>query len=657
MNSQCSSVGVYTLHSQSTAVYESFKAYFTDNESAQPWTYSGDINALADILKKRIGVTAKYRQLTELLYDGRKPSKEADEEFRFNRDAILRLLAGGTVKAADLFHNEDYAECGTFSLGADEEKMGEIMSAVGEDYELIRVMRGIYDWTLLNDILEGCQTVSEAKVKVYEQHKADLSLLKRIIRKYGTSADYRKMFRAVGEKNYVAYTGHLPNSSSDKNKRCNAEDFSKFVKGMIADYDIQEEDAVAVQDMKERLDLNAFLPKQKNTDNRVIPHQLYWHELNAILQKASGYLPFLNDSDEDGKSVSDKILSVFEFRIPYFVGPLNPHSPYAWIERKAGKIYPWNFEEMVDQDASEQKFIEKLTNYCTYMPGEPVVPKDSLCYQRFMVLNEINNIRINGEKISVEMKQRLVRDLFMQRKKVTRKQIEEYLISEGLLEKDNRSALTGIDISIKSSMSSYIAFRRLLDSKTLSEDDVEHIIERSAFAEEKNRLYGWLSKQYPHLSPDDIRYICRIRINDFGNLSRRFLTGLEGSDKSTGEIYTILRAMWDTNHNLMELLSSDFTFKEEIEEIRDEYYAGNPRSLSALLDEMYLSNAVKRPVFRTLAIIKDIEKAFGRPARIFVEMTRGEDPSRKGQRTKSRKDQMPRNSYLSGRRKCSPPFV
>ncbi len=58
------------------------------------------------------------------------------------------------------------------------------------------------------------------------------------------------------------------------------------------------------------LNLRQFLPKQKNTDNRVIPHQLYEYELKKILDNASKYLPFLKQS-EDGMSNEDKILVYF----------------------------------------------------------------------------------------------------------------------------------------------------------------------------------------------------------------------------------------------------------------------------------------------------------------------------------------------------------
>ena len=87
------------------------------------------------------------------------------------------------------------------------------------------------------------------------------------------------------------------------------------------------------------LELNDFMPKQIDGDNRVIPYQLYWHELNKILENAKNYIPFLTEQDEDGITGADKILSVFEFRVPYYVGPLkekDEKNKYNhWMVRKA----------------------------------------------------------------------------------------------------------------------------------------------------------------------------------------------------------------------------------------------------------------------------------------------------------------------------------
>ena len=63
---------------------------------------------------------------------------------------------------------------------------------------------------------------------------------------------------------------------------------------------------------------------------------------------------------------------------------------------------------------------------------------------------------------------------------------------------------------------------------------------------------------------------------------------------------TILRIMWETNDNLMEILSDKYTFREVVEMFTQEYYTGKNQSLKERLYEMRVSNSVRRPVYRTL---------------------------------------------------------
>lgn len=150
------------------------------------------------------------------------------------------------------------------------------------------------------------------------------------------------------------------------------------------------------QKMRERIENATFMPKQITKDNGVIPMQIHRAELVAILKNAEAYLSFLQEKDEEGMTVSEKILAIFDYRIPYYVGPLNQHSNKAWIVRQTGKIYPWNFHQKVDIEASAEAFIQNLTSKCTYLPQEDVLPKQSILYSRYMVLNELNNLKING---------------------------------------------------------------------------------------------------------------------------------------------------------------------------------------------------------------------------------------------------------------------
>ncbi|MDO5015330.1 MAG: type II CRISPR RNA-guided endonuclease Cas9 [Clostridia bacterium] len=638
--------------------YEAFKEFFIRNGYLYPWG-DADSNKIGEILKKKITISEKEKELTEILTNGEKIPKEMTEDFPFDQKSIIKLLSGGTVELKKLFGNDSYSEYGKISLNFDDDKLGEIATNIGDDFAFIEVIRKIYDWAILADSIGDSATISEAKVKVYEQHKQDLALLKRVIKKYAPEK-YDEIFRDLNLSisNYVAYVRHSDiskmelNSSkkfaqyrkdikgSKKASLNNLENFSKYILEIIKPIIPDEEDEEIFQEMKKRLSLRTFLPKQKVSDNRVIPQQLYWYELNEILQNAEKYLPFLAERDEKDLSISDKIRSIFSFKIPYFVGPLNENSEHAWIVRKSGKIYPWNFEDIVDLEGSEKAFIRRMTNTCTYIPGEPVLPKDSLIYHKFTVLNEINNLRINGNRISVELKQKIYKDLFLNKKKVTRKSLINYLISQGEIEKGTEQLVSGIDEEIKSNLAPQISFKNLIESGKLNETDVEKIIERSTFSEDKQRLKHWINKEYPNLSEEDVKYICSLKIKNFGRLSRKFLNGVEGVDKTTGEVFTIISALWNTQKNLMELLSADFDFMEKIESLHKSFYEQNSYKLDERLDEMYLSASVKRAVYRTLDVIKDITKAFGSPKKIFVEMTRGTKENQKGKRTKTRKQQI-----------------
>ena len=91
-----------------------------------------------------------------------------------------------------------------------------------------------------------------------------------------------------------------------------------------------------------------------------------------------------------------------------------------------------------------------------------------------------------------------------------------------------------------------------------------YIIKHSTYTEDRLRFRRWLEKYYPNISSEDIKYICSQKFSDFGRLSEELLNGIEGTEKETGEISTIIGFMWNRNVNLMELLSDRYTFTEQI---------------------------------------------------------------------------------------------
>ena len=105
---------------------------------------------------------------------------------------------------------------------------------------------------------------------------------------------------------------------------------------------------------------------------------------------------------------------------------------------------------MIDEEESATKFIERMTNKCTYLIGEDVLPKESLLYAKFNVLNELNNLRIDGELIAPELKQDIYNNVFKKYQRVTGKKVKDYLRINGVISKEQE--LSGFDQNFKSSL-------------------------------------------------------------------------------------------------------------------------------------------------------------------------------------------------------------
>ena len=288
-----------------------------------------------------------------------------------------------------------------------DEKSDEIANILGEDYfEIIMAMKDIYDMGSLAGIMKGHNYLSQARVASYEKHKEDLKLLKNVIRKYCSKEDYDNFFNSEADGSYASYVGSYNSKTKQRrvgNKR-SSEELYKAIKKLLKNVPAEDAD---VQRILMSIENETFLPKQLTASNGVIPNQVHVKEMKKILSNAERYLPFLREKDETGLSVSEKIMKLFSFQIPYYVGPTteksNKDGGNGWVVRKKeGQVLPWNIDEKIDMKATSEAFISRMVRRCTYISGEPVLPKSSLEYQSFCVLNEINNIKIDGEKIEVK---------------------------------------------------------------------------------------------------------------------------------------------------------------------------------------------------------------------------------------------------------------
>lgn len=638
-------------------------------------SFENSINKLKTHLLEEYDVDVDFNndELIKIITDNTMKKNDKKKELRniigdtkFLK-AISAIMIGSSQKLSDLFDDEEdfddsVVKSVDFTTTSFDDKYSDYEAALGEKIALLNILKEIYDSSILENLLkdadksiDGNKYISQAFIKKYNKHGADLKSLKDLVRKYIIS-DYDEIFR--DEKingNYVAYTkSNITNNDRSKAlKFTNQEDFYKFIKKKlellkekIVKID-EKNDLAIVDEMLKDIEFKTFMPKLKSSDNGVIPYQLKLIELRKILENQSKYYNFLNVSDEYG-SVSDKIASIMEFRIPYYVGPLNTESKYAWIKRNNGKITPWNFKDLVDLDASRQEFIDRLIGRCTYLKNEKVLPKASLIYNEFMVLNELNNLKLNELPITEEMKKKIFEDLFKVKKKVTLK------AASNLLKKDfnltGEILLSGTDGDFKQSLNSYIDFKNIIGEKIDSDeykDKIEEIIKLIVlYSDDKTYLQKKIKSTYKNdFSDVEIKKMSSLNYKDWGRLSRKMLIGLEGVNKESGESGSIMYFLREYNFNLMELLSNRFTFNDEIQKL-------NPvddRKLSyEMVDELYLSPSVKRMLWQSLRIVDEIKNIMGTdPKKIFIEMARGKEEVKA--RKESRKNKI-LNYYKEGKK-------
>ena len=610
-------------------IFEQFYESISNEELDFSISFSKEeISLIEDILKdKKLTRSAKKSKLQKELHANTLCEK-----------AILALLCGCTVKLSDIFGNSELEDAEKskicFTEASYDDNASIYETELGELYYIIVQAKAIYDWSILVDILGENDSLSSSKVDLYSKHKKDLQYLKKIVKIHLSQEDYKNIFVKTSDKlfNYPAYIGMTKVNGQKvvmQGKQCSKDDFYQFLKKNVVSK-IQDENILY---LVEELDKGTFLPKLVTKENNVLPNQVHLHELKAILKSLENKLPIIKEN-------RGKIEQIFSFRIPYYVGPLNgirKNGTFSnWAVRNSNeKIYPWNFEEVINIEESAERFIRNMTNKCTYLVHEDVLPKNSMLYSKFVVLNELNNLRLNGEPISIELKQRIYEELFQRTRKVTQKKLKDYLVRNGIAERN--VDITGIDGDFKGALIAYHDFKEKLTGVDLSQEEKENIILNiTLFGEDKKLLKQRLTKLYPRLTDKQLTELSKLSYIGWGRFSYKFLSGITAPAPESGEVWTIIQALWETNDNLMQILSSKYLFGNEIE--RKNGVCENQEISYKLVEELYVSPSVKRQIWQTLIIVKEICKIMDNPPqRIFVEMAREKAENK---RTASRKNHL-----------------
>ena len=125
-----------------------------------------------------------------------------------------------------------------------------------------------------------------------------------------------------------------------------------------------------------------------------------------------------------------------------------------------------------------------IINRCTYLRGKDVIPKNSLLYEEFVLLNELNKVTFNNELFHPTLKNEIIDELFKTTVKVTKKKFAEFLKKKQAV--CDVESITRVDIEFNGKLQAYNTFRKILGEK-IEKINVKNFVERCI---ELKCLYG-----------------------------------------------------------------------------------------------------------------------------------------------------------------------
>ncbi|QGV04081.1 type II CRISPR RNA-guided endonuclease Cas9 [Lactobacillus acetotolerans] len=586
------------------------------------------------IKNKTIRKLDKDKQIGKLLFISSK-NKDVDKQNKNIAKQVANAILGYKTQFETIFSKEiDKNDKTTWEFklsDADaDDKLEILLPELDENQQtIIDQIRQLFNSITLSGIVDEGKTLSASMIRKYNDHKKDLVLLKDVIISQDDEKKAKKLALA-----YDLYVNNRHGKLLEAKKEfkvkgvLSKDDFYKIIKNNL-------DDSNTAKEILHEIELDSFMSKQRTNQNGVIPYQLHQVELDRIIKKQSKYYSFLaeeNPIKEHQKQAPYKLDELVRFRVPYYVGPLitatdqkkSSGKNFAWMIRKAqGQITPWNFDRKVNRMDTANKFIKRMTTKDTYLLGEDVLPANSLLYQKFTVLNELNNIRINDHRISVNVKQDVYENLFKKYKTISLDKLSNYLKENynlpsveinGLSDKSNNP-------KFNSSLTTYYQLKHLDvlsdkidDSKYRS--DLEHIIEWSTIFEDKS-IYIEKLKTVNWLTSEQIKALSNLqRYQGWGRLSRKLLTGIHDKHGRT-----IMKKLWYSQKNFMQIVNEP-DFKAAIE--KENGSVVQTTSMEDILADAYTSPANKKAVRQVIKVTDDIVKAASGkvPVQFAIEFAR-----------------------------------
>ena len=332
-------------------------------------------------------------------------------------------------------------------------------------------------------------------------------------------------------------------------------------------------------------------------ENRIRGHENvfetkeYLKELEKILKTQQEYY------DEIDDELISKLKEIVKSKRDYSTGPGNEKS------RTDYGIFRTNGETL-------DNLFEILIGKCSIFPDEMRCPKGSYDAQLFNFLNDLNNIKVNGNKLTKQKKEEIYHKVLNSKSvnmmklisKVTN--VSEDLIEGYRIDRKNNPEFHKFEI-YKNFMSQLE--KQGIDTSVIDINAYNEISYCLTLETEKSKKRERLNKSVGYLGSEIIEAICDIddsKFNKWHSLSYK-------------AINEILDDLWNTSKEQQTLFLEHNLLKPDYE-----LYKGKKNIPTDFIDEEVTNPVARRSVRQTINILNAIRKKYGELDTIIIEMAR-----------------------------------
>ena len=306
--------------------------------------------------------------------------------------------------------------------------------------------------------------------------------------------------------------------------------------------------------------------------------------------------------------IKEEIRNIIKDRREYYEGPGNSKSltPYGRFILKDGEVVEINF-------------IDKMRGTCTLFPKEKRAPKNSYSACLYNFLNDLNNLTIEGEHLTPELKKHLIDEYIDKKGSISIEQLRKELDVEDIslihgfrIDKKNEPLITTFD--------TYKKCLGLIKKQDLNPcvcedkklfDQISDILTSYKGIDERKRE---LEKLDQRLNSNDIEILANLSgFTQYHSLSFKALN-------------LFIDELMNTSDNQMQIMQKNHWFGEE-----KNYFGLKNIPFN---NELILSNVAKRSQKEAIKVVNAVREKYGELDSIVIEMAREKNSEDKKKRIK-----------------------